>query len=401
MPSIFETEKELADAERLRQAESDAAAFRAEVSSVIESQQMQISVLERQAQQLANEAAAEQRYSSALLANDKSSMLARAQREHGALSLSLEQEGRRALNLASRLDAADTGMRELRDRVTRLDSARLELSKVRTGPMAAKTRRALSASDDATAAAGKLREEIDSLRKERLVFLTKMRDIELQLSEQQAVNAECEGGIRIAASRRESALSHARHIEGAAERRSRMRTVQRQQMESQLQAVEVQARQARARMREKMAASSNAATSGAAALHKARIAHHAWPPSIDRDGLLAQLPQPRSLPETVEVLAAILGCAPDLEAICEQLSAEEREQAERMNALELQRRELGATEERNERMRRELLTLESTGGGDSAEHHTLREQLTEMQAQVHPQTRIDRASLMTRLLTES
>ena len=148
----------------------------------------------------------------------KSSMLARAQREHGALSLSLEQEGRRALNLASRLDAADTGMRELRDRVTRLDSARLELSKVRTGPMAAKTRRALSASDDATAAAGKLREEIDSLRKERLVFLTKMRDIELQLSEQQAVNAECEGGIRIAASRRESALSHARHIEGAAER---------------------------------------------------------------------------------------------------------------------------------------------------------------------------------------
>ena len=203
MPSIFETEKELADAERLRQAESDAAAFRAEVSSVIESQQMQISVLERQAQQLANEAAAEQRYSSALLANDKSSMLARAQREHGALSLSLEQEGRRALNLASRLDAADTGMRELRDRVTRLDSARLELSKVRTGPMAAKTRRALSASDDATAAAGKLREEIDSLRKERLVFLTKMRDIELQLSEQQAVNAECEGGIRIAASRRE------------------------------------------------------------------------------------------------------------------------------------------------------------------------------------------------------
>ena len=60
MPSIFETEKELADAERLRQAESDAAAFRAEVSSVIESQQMQISVLERQAQQLANEVAANQ-----------------------------------------------------------------------------------------------------------------------------------------------------------------------------------------------------------------------------------------------------------------------------------------------------------------------------------------------------
>ena len=41
--------------------------------------------------------------------------------------------------------------------------------------------------------------------------------------------------------------------------------------------------------------------------------------------------------------------------------------ASRTSMLEEQRHELTMAEERNERMRRELLTIESTGGGDSAE----------------------------------
>lgn len=65
----------------------------------------------------------------------------------------------------------------------------------------------------------------------------------------------------------------------------------------------------------------------------------------------------------------------------EKLAAEDREQAARTGALEGKRRELAAEEEKLERMRLEAERLEATGGVDSAEHHQLRQQLTEMQAQ--------------------
>jgi predicted nucleic acid-binding Zn-ribbon protein len=52
-----------------------------------------------------------------------------------------------------------------------------------------------------------------------------------------------------------------------------------------------------------------------------------------------------------------------------------------MRELEAVRKELGQAEERNEKLKRDLEMMEATGGGDSAEHHALREQLTEMQAQ--------------------
>lgn len=380
---LEEVEGEAADAVRLREAEVDAATYRSEVRSVIRAQQQQIAVLEQQAQQLANEAAAEQRYSSMLVANDRSTRLSKLQQEHSALTASLESEGRKALDLAGQLQTVEAGHLELRNNVTRLDSARMEVSKVRTGPLAAKVRRTLSAADDATAAATSFRQEIDHLRKERLVFLDKMRDLELQLVEQQEVNAKCEQSIRLSSNKREQTLVHARKIEGAAERRSRLRQVQRQDIDTRQRAVEVQARQVRSKLRERMISATNAATavSGAAMLHKARMAKSAWPPLADKEGLLAGVPQPQTLREVVIVMSQLMGCANDLEAVCESLAAQDKEVAARTSILEEQRRELALAEERNERLRRELLTLESTGGGDSAEHLTLREQLTEMQAQ--------------------
>ena len=63
------------------------------------------------------------------------------------------------------------------------------------------------------------------------------------------------------------------------------------------------------------------------------------------------------------------------------MAAEDRDHAGRTAALEKQRRELALQEETNEKGRQELTELESTGGVDTNEHRSLREQLTEMQAQ--------------------
>ena len=246
--------------EALRQAEADAATFRRDVGAVIRAQQQQIAVLERQAQQLANEAAAEQRYNSALTQNAGASKLTRMQQEHTKLSLALEQEGRHAMELARAFEVANSNFEAHRDDVTRLEAKRLQTKKIATGPLAARVMRTLSQSDDMVAAAVKLHEEVDHLRKERLVFLEKLRDLELQITEQQEVNMACEGSIRTASSRRDTALSHARQMEDTAQRRSRLRHAQRQQMTGQLHAVELQARQARSKLREKMISATNAAT---------------------------------------------------------------------------------------------------------------------------------------------
>ena len=112
--------KETAEEKRLKRAQDDAAAFTAEVKAVIRAQRHQIAVLERQAQQLANEAAAEQRFAGAVAFNDKGSKLARLQQEHAALGADLDREGRRALDLAARVEVADAGRADLRSAVSLL-----------------------------------------------------------------------------------------------------------------------------------------------------------------------------------------------------------------------------------------------------------------------------------------
>ena len=122
---------------------------------------------------------------------------------------------------------------------------------------------------------------------------------------------------------------------------------------------------------------------GGAALHKLRLQKSAWPPSGDTHNLLGAVRQPVTLQEHVAVLAYLIGgtCPEDLEAVCEMLAAEDREHAGRTAALEEKRVRLAAQEDRNGKLRAEVSGVESTGGTDTAEHLSLREQLTEMQAQ--------------------
>ena len=120
-----------ADERRLKRAQDDAAAFTAEVRAVINAQRQQIAVLEKQAQQLANEAASEQRFASALVANDKAQTLTRLQHEHSQLGMDLDMEGRRALDLAGRLEAANAGKDDLRVAVSSLEHRRHAESKGR------------------------------------------------------------------------------------------------------------------------------------------------------------------------------------------------------------------------------------------------------------------------------
>ena len=169
----------LADARRLAEEEEDFAAFGHEVQQVIRAQQHQIVQLERQAQQLANEAAAEQRYSHALIESTPSAKLTRLQQDHAKLSAAIELEGRRAVELRGRLETATTAKDKMRDTVSRLEQERRHQALGQTAPMAARTRRTLTKVDDAILSQQKLREEIDHLRKEKLLFLDKLRDMEV------------------------------------------------------------------------------------------------------------------------------------------------------------------------------------------------------------------------------
>ena len=333
-----------ADERRLKRAQDDAAAFTAEVRAVINAQRQQIAVLEKQAQQLANEAASEQRFASALVANDKAQTLTRLQHEHSQLGMDLDMEGRRALDLAGRLEAANAGKDDLRVAVSSLEHRR-------------------------------------HLRREKLVFLSKLRDIEVALDEERAQNDAYVHGIKDLSSKRNSNLSSARQLSDQDERRSRQRHQQRQQVDTQLESVEKQARTVRNKLKQKMMSNAIAASGGGQTLHKLRLQKAAWPPSNDNHGLLNGVPAPHTLREHVAVLAYLIGVPEDFEMICEKMAAEDREQGQRTRSLEDHRRELQRAEENNERLRKELGEVESTGGPDTAEHLSLREQLTEMQAQ--------------------
>lgn len=375
MPTASEDER------RLRRAQHDAAAFSQEVKAVIRAQRHQIEVLERQAQQLANEAAAEQRFAGQLQQNDKATKLTRLQQEHSGLGSDLDAEGRKALDLASRLEAAEASKSDLRAAVSTLEQQRFAESKGKKAPLHFKLQRARSDIDEALAAAGRFREEVDHLRREKLTFLGKLRDLEVQLENERTAHGMHQSDIEDLSGQRASALSHARQMSEQNERRSHQRQLQRAHVNGRLNQVEKQARQVRSKLRQKMVSNSIAANAGADYLHKLRLKKAAWPPANDSHGLLAGVPAPTTLREHVAVLAYLINVPEDLDAICEKMAAEDREQRARTAWLDEHRRDLGSEERRNELARKELTTLDSTGGVDAGEHLSLREQLTEMQAQ--------------------
>ena len=350
---------------------------------MIVAQRQQIAVLEKQAQQLANEAAAEQRYTAGISANDRAAKLARLQAEHSQLGASLDAEGRRALELASKVELAETGKQNLHTAVSALEEKRRADKKGRGGSNKLRIDRVSSLVDETLAEAAKIREEIDHLRRERLVFLAKLREMEHQLSDARGQHDALLSEIKSTSESRESALAHARHLDEQNERRSHERALQRQQVDMQLANVEKQARLVRSKLRQKMIGNSLAASAGGSALHKIRLAKSAWPPPQDTHGLLAAVRQPQTLREHIAVLAYLIGgqCPEELDAVCERLAAEEREYGRRAQALEEKRLRLAAEEERNGKARAEVSGVESTGGADSSEHLSLREQLTEMQGQ--------------------
>ena len=410
------------DVALLAAAEADAAAYREEVARVIGAQRQELAALEKQAQQLAQETAAEQRYSCAIEANKGSAKISRLQAEHSRLSSALEREGKRGMELSRTLEAAQAGHDRLRDLVTRRDRGSRETAKRATGPMLARVQRRLAQADEARAEAARLRQQIDHLRKERLIFLDKLRDLELQIEDQRRTNSRSRARIASASSKRENALGDARRVEDSAARVTRQRAAALQHMHGLLHATELQSRQARSRLRERMAHATNAATQGGAAhRRRSQLAQVTWPPANDREHRLVHTPMPRSLREVVETLRELLRpladdaadsaaadsaaadsaaadsaaadvdtggasanarveCGSDLESLWSAMGACEARHAQRLESVERLRRECASAEESNGKARRALESLEATGGTDPAEAHALREQLTVMNA---------------------
>ena len=68
----------------------------------------------------------------------------------------------------------------------------------------------LTETDQMDSAAAKLRDEIDHLRRERLVFLSKLHDLENQLEDAKGEHDKFLGAIRQTSHQRETALAQAR-----------------------------------------------------------------------------------------------------------------------------------------------------------------------------------------------
>ncbi len=369
---------------KLRDAKRDAQAFEASVSSVISAQQLQIEVLTKTAEQVARETAVEQRFTSATVGGSATaSRIAVLESEHRELAKSIDAGGRRGLDLTAQIEEAERHVLDLRNGLTRLEQQRNADSRRTTGPNVAKLQRTQSKIDDAVAASAKLRDEIDSLRRERLTFLSKLADIEARIDESKLETDKCNESVREAGMRRDAAERLTRQLQDVGERHSRWRLAQRQQVDQQLDAVERQARQSRNKLKGQLLSTTIAAAGGSSALHKARSsASGPWPPADDPHGLLRSVNRPRTLVEVVGVLAAMLGVEPDLEAIVSKnLAAADESNGHKLTKLNEKRAALAAREEANEKLRAELGRLESTGGGDAPQHHALREQLTELQAQ--------------------
>ena len=103
--------------QRLLGLQTDRRALEAEVTGVVQAQQMQIRLLEREAAQLARSSTAEQRLNSHLATNSVQARLNRARTEQTALMNHLEDATRRSAVLSHRLEAAKEKVARLRQDV--------------------------------------------------------------------------------------------------------------------------------------------------------------------------------------------------------------------------------------------------------------------------------------------
>ena len=228
----------LALQKRLERLQADGHALEAEALGVMQAQQLQIQLLERQASQLTQASESEQRRASSLRAGSAQVRLTRIDEEYRGLVASLDAACQRTNLLESKLDAAKQTLMQLRaaemgDRVGVLAQRRAQA--VDEAKRRDRLQRTQRLADNAAVAAAALRDEIDTLRVEKLTFGEKMEALERRLRSLASERAGLLSEERAAAEAQHAAEQRSEALEISGAKQERKRFARRRQVIPELQ----------------------------------------------------------------------------------------------------------------------------------------------------------------------
>ena len=372
--------------QRLRRLQADRRALEAEVVGVVRAQQMQIKLLDRQAAQIAHASTAEQRLSSSFITNSKQARLARAKQEHATLLTSLESECERTTILEEKLTAAKHTLYEGR-RTAEVEMRAIVMASRRRAPAYAQLQRTQQTADDATVASAALRCEIDTLRSDKLMFVSKIEGLEQETRRLASERARLLDELRKSTEARQLSDQKASRLESAGNQHARYRQARRRQVEGQLSVIERKAKLVQSKRGMELMAQANLATSSSTAL---RLSYAASVKERLAGGGLTEAAsrQPMPLGEVVAALAELTGTDDDIEVATASLAEMGKANALQLERLSAMSAQTKAEEEACERLRKHIKQLQTfPAAADTTEQIGEREKLDSLrrQHQVLPQ----------------
>ena len=340
MPAAAASPSYLASVAELSRAQADAQAFSADARALVAAQRDQIAELERQRSSISTALEGEQRLFANLTV--KPAQALRMRQELKTLAADLDTDSRRAAAVSAKMEEARQEVQTLSQQLNDIGSnqQRTRAATRRTGSLKAKLQRTQTACDEAAIANGELVAEIDSLRRERQLFESKLQALQIESADHAWASVLAGEATRHAAAKREDAERATRELEERGLHRARRHQADAEQLVHKLKVAERQRVQAGGRGRDTVAASLAAASNPAAAVR------------MQQQRMLAGSSRVKSTAEALMWMRALLGMrdASDAE-LASHFIAEEKERRKLSEQLEQLRARV-----RTERAEHERLT---------------------------------------------
>lgn len=256
----------LASVAELSRAQADAQAFSADARALVAAQRDQIAELERQRASISTALEGEQRLFANLAVRPAQAL--RMRQELKTLAADLDTDSRRAAAVSAKMEEARQDVQKLQQQLNDVGSnqQRTRAAAKRTGSLKAKLQRTQTACDEATIANSELVAEIDSLRRERQLFESKLQALQIESADHAWASVLAGEATRHAAAKREDAERATRELEERGLQRARRHQADAEQLVHKLKVAERQRVQAGGRGRDTVAASLAAASNPAAAV---------------------------------------------------------------------------------------------------------------------------------------
>lgn len=265
-PDIMASASYLASVAELSRAQADAQAFSVDARALVAAQRDQIAELERQRASISTALEGEQRLFANLAVRPARAMQMR--QELQTLAADLDTDSRRSATISAKMEEARQEVQTLQQQLNDVGSnqQRTRAATKRTGSLKSKLQRTQTACDEAAIANGELVAEIDSLRRERQLFESKLQALQIESADHAWASVLASEATRHAAAKREDAERGTRELEERGLRRARRHQADAEQLVHRLKVAERQRVQASGRGRDSVAASLAAASNPAAAV---------------------------------------------------------------------------------------------------------------------------------------